>query len=60
MFSKLISFIQESKQELRRVEWPTRAETTKFTIIVVLISIGVSIYLGALDFIFTKILGLFI
>jgi preprotein translocase subunit SecE len=60
MFSKLSAFIQESKQELHRVEWPTKEETTKLTLVVVIISLGIAAYLGALDYIFTKILGLLI
>jgi len=60
MFSKLIAFIQESKQELRRVEWPTRAETTKLTLVVIFISLATAIYLGVLDYAFTKLLELFI
>ena len=58
--SKITAFLQESKQELNRVEWPTREETTKLTIVVILISLGVAAYLGALDYVFTKALELFI
>jgi len=60
MFSKLLAFIQESRQEIRRVEWPARSTVTKLTLVVIFISLGVSAYLGALDYVFTKILGLFI
>lgn len=60
MFSKLIAFIQESKQELKRVEWPTRAETTNLTVAVIVISLAVAAYLGALDYAFTRVLELFI
>lgn len=60
MFSKFLAFIQESRQEIRRVEWPTRSAVIKLTLVVVFISLGVSVYLGALDYAFTKILELFI
>lgn len=60
MFSKLIAFVQESRQELKRVEWPTKAQTTKLTLVVIFISLATAIYLGALDFAFTKLLELFI
>jgi len=60
MFSKLSAFIQESRQEIRRVEWPTQVTVTKLTLIVIFISLSVAIYLGALDYLFTKILELFI
>lgn len=41
--------MQESKQELRRVNWPTLAETRRLTIVVIAISLAVSIFLGLLD-----------
>ena len=58
--SKIISFIQEAKQELHRVEWPTREETIKLTLAVIFVSLIVAAYLGALDYGFTKALELFI
>lgn len=60
MISKIKSFFQESVQELKRVDWPTRQETTRLTIIVIIISLAVAIFLGALDFAFTRLLQLFI
>ena len=58
--SKIISFVQEAKQELHRVEWPTRKETIKLTLAVIFVSLIVAVYLGALDYGFTKVLELFI
>ncbi|MEK7478842.1 MAG: preprotein translocase subunit SecE [Patescibacteria group bacterium] len=60
MFSKFLAFIQESRQEIRRVEWPTTSTVNKLTLVVIFISLGVSAYLGILDYAFTKILELFI
>jgi len=60
MLTKLISFLQESKQELKRVNWPTRQETIRLTLIVVLLSLLVSFFLGALDFLFTYLLETFL
>lgn len=60
MISKIKSFFQESIQELKRVDWPTRQETTRLTIIVIIISLAVAIFLGALDFAFTRLLQLFL
>lgn len=50
MAYKLVSYIKESKDELKKVIWPNRKETTKFTVLVIGISIGTAIFLGALDF----------
>ena len=60
MFSKIKLFMQESRQELHRVNWPSRQDTVRLTMIVILISIGVALFLGVLDFIFTSLLQLFI
>ena len=60
MFSKFVAFIQESRQEIKRVEWPTKATVVKLTLVVIFISLAAAIYLGALDYAFTKILEQFI
>ena len=52
MFTKLSSFLQESKQELMRVNWPSREETIRLTTIVIVISLLIAFFLGALDFVF--------
>ncbi|MEK9170601.1 MAG: preprotein translocase subunit SecE [Patescibacteria group bacterium] len=59
MLEKITSFLQESKQELGRVNWPTGPETTRLTLIVIIMSLFVAFFLGALDFIFTYLLEKF-
>ncbi|MFH1759106.1 MAG: preprotein translocase subunit SecE [Patescibacteria group bacterium] len=49
---KIKSFLQESKKEFRRVNWPTYQETVRLTIIVVAMSLLVAAFLGLFDFIF--------
>jgi len=53
-------FLSEVKAELLKVTWPTKDEVARLTIIVVLISVIVGAFIGALDFIFTKLIELFI
>lgn len=53
-------FLKESRIELRKVNWPTRQETIRYTLIVIGLSALVAILLGALDFIFSQILNKFI
>lgn len=36
--------------ELRRVVWPSRQETGNLTVVVLVVSIAVGIFLGAIDF----------
>jgi len=59
MLTKLVSFLQESKQELGRVNWPTKQETVKLTLVVIVMSLLVAFFLGAMDFIFTYLLEKF-
>lgn len=49
-------YIGEVKQELKKVEWPTREKTIRLTVIVVAASAIVGIYIGALDWLFTYLL----
>jgi len=56
MFSKIVNFLKEVKTELKKVNWPTRQETLKYTLIVIGTSVAVAIFLGGLDFIFKNLL----
>ncbi|MBI5356728.1 preprotein translocase subunit SecE [Candidatus Collierbacteria bacterium] len=49
-------FVGEVKEELRKVDWPTREKTIRLTVIVVAASAFVGIYIGALDWLFTLLL----
>lgn len=56
----LIQYVKDTQGELRHVAWPTRLQTIVYTILVVLISIGVSLYLGLFDYLFTTGLARFL
>ncbi|HJX59432.1 preprotein translocase subunit SecE [Candidatus Woesebacteria bacterium RBG_19FT_COMBO_47_8] len=55
---KVLGFFSEVRGELSKVTWPKRQEVVRLTLVVFSISLIVAIYLGGLDFIFTKALGL--
>lgn len=55
-----IQYLKDTRGELRHVAWPTRLQTIVYTILVVLISIGVSLYLGLFDYLFTTGLARFL
>jgi len=55
-----INYLKEVRLELSKVVWPKREEVIKLTLIVIIISVIVGLYLGALDFIYTKLLELII
>ena len=46
-------YLQDTRAELRHVAWPTRVQTIVYTIFVALISVGIALYLGLFDFLFT-------
>lgn len=50
--NKIISYIQETKEEMKNVKWPTRSQTINFTIAVILVSILIAYYLGFFDYVF--------
>jgi preprotein translocase subunit SecE len=50
----LVNYIKETRGELKHVSWPTRGQALAFTIIVIVISLALSIFLGLFDFAFLK------
>ena len=60
IFTKLIIFFKEVKVELKKVNWPTRQETIKYSLMVVGASAVIAFFLGGLDFLFTIIINRFI
>ena len=47
-------YLKDTQNELHHVAWPTREQTIIYTILVIAISFGVSVYLGLADFLFTS------
>ena len=42
-------------QEIKKVEWPTRKEALHLTMVVVILSLIIGIYVGVLDVAFAKL-----
>lgn len=49
------NYFRHSWEELKKVVWPTRQETTRQTIVVIIASIATAIFLGVLDFAFQQL-----
>lgn len=60
IFGKLINFFKEVRTEMKKVNWPTRQETFKYSMIVIGTSFAVAAFLGGLDFLFSIIINKFI
>ncbi len=50
------TFFSEVRSELSKVTWPTRHEVVRLTLIVFAVSAIIGLYVGGLDYIFTRIL----
>ncbi|RME07882.1 MAG: preprotein translocase subunit SecE [Anaerolineae bacterium] len=54
----LVRYYRETVGELRKVTWPTRQEAVNLTIIVLIVTFGMSAFLGVLDYLFTRLFAL--
>lgn len=56
----VVRYIRETRVELGKVSWPTRQEALNLTIVVLLVTLTMAIFLGSLDYVFTKLFELII
>ena len=49
MLEKLKKYWKETVAELRKMSWPTRQELTGSTIVVVVVSLVVAVFIGIVD-----------
>lgn len=50
-----IGFLRETQDELKKVTWPTQQEVVRLTLVVIVISFIIGMYIGGIDFLFTKL-----
>lgn len=60
MFGKIKKFLSEAQEEWHHINWPTRQEGLRLTLIVIGISVGLAVFLSLFDFIFSYILKSFV
>jgi len=56
--NRFVQFYRETAAELRKVVWPTRDEAIRLTIIVVIVVVLMSAFLGGIDAILSQVLRL--
>jgi preprotein translocase subunit SecE len=49
MFEKLIRFLREVRNELKRVSWPSRSEIRESTTVVIVIVLILAVFIGLVD-----------
>ena len=52
---KLLAYLRGTREEIRKVSWPSRKETTRYSALVVGASLVVAVFFATLDFGFTKL-----
>jgi len=53
---KFFGFFSETKQELKKVVWPTRRELTGSTVVVIVTTLMLAAFIGVVDFILSQII----
>lgn len=48
-FVWFVRYLRESKEELRKVTWPSKQDTTKYTILILAIGIVIALFFAGLD-----------
>jgi preprotein translocase subunit SecE len=54
--SKITEYFRDTKGELKHVIWPSKKQTFYYTLIVIVLSVVISYYLGIFDFLFSLLL----
>jgi preprotein translocase subunit SecE len=52
--SNLSNYLRDTMAEMKQVSWPTQKQAFLYTGLVIVISVFVSLFLGAFDFLFTR------
>jgi preprotein translocase subunit SecE len=60
MYNKAIQFFKEVRQELAKVAWPNKQELVGSTVVVVILSIILSAFVGVVDFGLSQLSKLFL
>jgi len=56
----IVTYLKETRAEIKHVSWPTRSQAIMLTIAVVIISLAIAAYLGFFDWIFIKVVNTFV
>lgn len=55
-----MTFLREARIELSRVNWPSQKQLIRYTILVIVISLLVAVFLGSLDLLFSYLVEQFL
>ena len=60
MFGKFGGFIQETKQELNKVTWPSRTELLQSTLLVIVTMFILALFIAIVDFFLSGFVRIFL
>lgn len=54
---KIANYFVEAIGEMKKVVWPTKQQTINYTLLTIVLSVGVAVFFGVLDYILNIGLG---
>lgn len=57
---KALDFLREVKVELEKVVWPTKAQTIRLTVMVIIVTLIVGFFIGGIDYLLAELTRLII
>ncbi|HBU28090.1 TPA: preprotein translocase subunit SecE [Candidatus Uhrbacteria bacterium] len=57
---RLRNYVRDSFEESKKITWPTRKETVRYSALVIGITLLVAAFFGVLDYLFTALLKMLI
>lgn len=60
MFKAIKKYLNEVKTELSKTSWPDKKTTQNLTVLVLVVSLALALYIGLFDFLLQKLMELFV
>ena len=58
LFKRISNYLADVWAEMRKVSWVQRKELFTTTLVVIIFSSALAIFIGAVDFVFSRLLGI--
>jgi len=49
----ILHFFTEAKDEVNKIVWPSREQTIRYTVLVIIVTVAVGLFLGGFDYLLT-------
>lgn len=51
---QVISFLKETQEELKKIVWPSKEQTARLTLMVIMVTIAVGVFIGVIDYLLSN------